>query len=428
MEREFLNRYHSTCHTVSMMKLTNMWQWKDELVIDYINRWCSLSHDCKDCISEASGVGMCIQGMHWWLLYILPRIKPRTFEELATQAHDKELSLSSHGEKGLPIDKDTKRGDKYSNSIVEESFAITTEPIHYKKNTSLPQVKERLQPTLKEMEERTYPFLDFVVSRMLDDLLEKKITKLLECKRPREMGHTNNPKYCKYHRVISHPVEKCFVLKDIIIRLAKKGKILLDLGASSKHIKFRTIKNVHMPCLGPLYEAKIKGKLMNEDGSSALVTRKKIWKQCNSKSQVIHAKKQFWKNNPRWSCEKVKRNPSIQNDEVHDEKLLQQRSNSPITLHNFFPKSYSNERNDGLRVEESKACDEKPQDQTSKAFSQRACPYLSHVGYLAITTRRPFNMLSKKSTSKWDGPYVVQEVHSKGTYQIDNKMGKWLVL
>ena len=45
MEREFLNRYHSTCHTVSMMKLTNMWQWKDELVIDYINRWCSLSHD-----------------------------------------------------------------------------------------------------------------------------------------------------------------------------------------------------------------------------------------------------------------------------------------------------------------------------------------------------------------------------------------------
>ena len=65
MEREFLNRYHSTCHTVSMMKLTNMWQWKDELVIDYINRWCSLSHDCKDCISEASGVGMCIQGMHW---------------------------------------------------------------------------------------------------------------------------------------------------------------------------------------------------------------------------------------------------------------------------------------------------------------------------------------------------------------------------
>ena len=63
-----------------------------------------------------------------------------------------ELSLSSRGEKGLPIDNDTKRGDKYSKSTIEKSLAITTKPIHYKKNTSLPQEKERRQPTLKEME------------------------------------------------------------------------------------------------------------------------------------------------------------------------------------------------------------------------------------------------------------------------------------
>ena len=92
-----------------------------------------------------------------------------------------ELSLSSRGEKGLPIDKDTKRGDKYSKSTIEESLAITTEPIHYKKSASLPQEKERHRPTLKEMEERTYPFLDSDVSGMLDDLLEKKIIKLPEC-------------------------------------------------------------------------------------------------------------------------------------------------------------------------------------------------------------------------------------------------------
>ena len=73
MGREFSNRYHSTRHTVSMMELTNLRQWKDELVVDYINRWRSLSLDCKDCLSEAFGVAMCmcIQGMHWGLLYIL---------------------------------------------------------------------------------------------------------------------------------------------------------------------------------------------------------------------------------------------------------------------------------------------------------------------------------------------------------------------
>ena len=127
-------------------------------------------------------------------------------------------------------------------------------------------------------------------------------------------------------------------------------------------------------------------KLMNEDGSWVIVTQKKSWKQCNLKSQVIHAKKQYRENNPRQLSKKVKRNPSIQNEEVHNDKLLQQRSNSLITLHDFFPKGYFKAMNDGLRVEELKACGEKPQDQTSKAFSKRACPYPSQVGDLALAT------------------------------------------
>ncbi|CAL8174676.1 unnamed protein product [Prunus armeniaca] len=38
MEREFLNRFYSTRRTVSMMELTNTKQWKNEPVVDYINR------------------------------------------------------------------------------------------------------------------------------------------------------------------------------------------------------------------------------------------------------------------------------------------------------------------------------------------------------------------------------------------------------
>ena len=161
------------------------------------------------------------------------------------------------------------------------------------------------------MEERTHPFSDSNVSRMLDDFLEKKIIKLPECKRPKEMGHTNNPKYCKYHRVVNHLVEKCFVLKAIIIRLAKEGKILLDLDeivklnyttfttTSLALIKLQTPKKTQSPLtstlghlasifnleqlkfshanLGPPNEAKIKGMLTNEDGSWALVTQKENW-------------------------------------------------------------------------------------------------------------------------------------------------------
>ena len=42
------------------MELTNTKQWKNELVVDYINRWRSLSLDCKDKVSKVSAVEMCI--------------------------------------------------------------------------------------------------------------------------------------------------------------------------------------------------------------------------------------------------------------------------------------------------------------------------------------------------------------------------------
>ncbi|KAM2074907.1 hypothetical protein ACFX1T_037859 [Malus domestica] len=82
-----------------MLELTSMKQWRDEPVVDYINRWRNLSLDCKDRLSEISSIEMCVQSMQWGLHYILHGIKPLTFEELATCAHDMELSIAHHGKK-----------------------------------------------------------------------------------------------------------------------------------------------------------------------------------------------------------------------------------------------------------------------------------------------------------------------------------------
>ncbi|KAL0445937.1 UNVERIFIED_CONTAM: hypothetical protein Slati_1721600 [Sesamum latifolium] len=89
LEQEFLNRFYNTRRTVSMVKLTNFYQWEEEPVIDYINRWRNLSLNCKDRLSEASAIEMCIQRIHWGLGYILQGILPKSFEEYGVEFDSK---------------------------------------------------------------------------------------------------------------------------------------------------------------------------------------------------------------------------------------------------------------------------------------------------------------------------------------------------
>ena len=130
LTREFLDRFYSTRCTVSMMKLTNTKQWENEPVVDYINKWRSLSLDCKDRLFEISAVEMCIQGMHWGLLYILQGINPRTFEELTTRAHDMELSIATRGNTKPPIPEETRkevrRNDRNAKVSLKDPMVVNT--------------------------------------------------------------------------------------------------------------------------------------------------------------------------------------------------------------------------------------------------------------------------------------------------------------
>ncbi|KAM2695888.1 hypothetical protein EV1_040339 [Malus domestica] len=93
LEREFFNCFYNIRCTVSMMELTSMKQWKDEPVINYINRWHSL--------------------------------------KLATHSHDMELSIANHGKKKPIIDfkKDkvfAPKVDKTGKKPANESFFVNT--------------------------------------------------------------------------------------------------------------------------------------------------------------------------------------------------------------------------------------------------------------------------------------------------------------
>ncbi|GAV75393.1 LOW QUALITY PROTEIN: hypothetical protein CFOL_v3_18872, partial [Cephalotus follicularis] len=188
----------------SIKELANTKQQKDELVVDYIERWRNLVLNRNERISGVSSIDMCVQGMHWGLLYSIKSNMSISFEELATRAHDLELQIARHEIK--------KQNSKPK--------------IEYKATTSQP--KKNGKRTLKELEEKEYPFSNSVLD-ILDQLLREKLIELPTLKRPEDV-EVNDPKYYRNHRIVSHPSEKCFILKDVILQLINEMKIALEVN------------------------------------------------------------------------------------------------------------------------------------------------------------------------------------------------------
>ena len=160
--------------------------------------------------------------------------KPRTFE-LATKTHDIEVTIASRRDSSLSFGEsrrdraEVNKSVKFSANSTKEVMAVSKAgPVRIsggpnpKVKRGMP-FKDRMRrcPTLKKLQEKKYPFPNSDLLGMLDDLLEKGIIQLPELRRSEEVGRTTDPKYCRYHTMVSHPLEKCIMIEERIMQLAK---------------------------------------------------------------------------------------------------------------------------------------------------------------------------------------------------------------
>ena len=195
MQNEFVYRFYSSRRIVNISELANTNQIDQEPVIEYINRQRAFTLKCKDHLAKSSAVEMCVQGMDWDILYTLQINKRKTFEELATQAHGMELTIAC-----------------YRRRLQDDESMASSRNISF---------------MLRDSKESKYPYFEFDTPEMLAKLLEERLIELPESKHLQEIGKTNDPKYCRYHRIISHPIEKCRTFKERVMQLANDGKIIL---------------------------------------------------------------------------------------------------------------------------------------------------------------------------------------------------------
>ncbi|KAL0352212.1 UNVERIFIED_CONTAM: hypothetical protein Scaly_1609900 [Sesamum calycinum] len=156
-----------------------------------------------------------------------------------------ELSMIASGVEGPPVQElrrnkekqEVKKGGKpFSKAQSKESMAMNVLPFKLQSTANdnvaprnnVPYERPQRKLTMKEMQVREYPFLDSDVPRIFDDLLEANLIDLPEMNRPEEFEQKDDLKYYKYHLLVGHAIQDCFVFKDKVMQLARQGKISLE--------------------------------------------------------------------------------------------------------------------------------------------------------------------------------------------------------
>lgn len=93
---------------------------------------------------------------------------------------------------------------------------------------------------MKEWQEKAYTFQPDDLESLFKQIIESQDITLPKLKRPIEADKVNDSKYCKYHRIVGHTLQDCFVFKDKLQELIDKNIVELDanIRAATTNVVF----------------------------------------------------------------------------------------------------------------------------------------------------------------------------------------------
>ena len=194
---------------------------------DFIRRWRQESNKCRSHLTEEEQVKMCRNGIKPDIVFPMSE-NISTFLDLATEACAKERILTEKARQKEAKSSRPPRKDRANSS----ANVTDTKPKGTGQNNQVGSSGGR-----RQLPQKKYYFDERDIIPTFHQMVEMNMVELPEPKRQEEVGKTDDPKYCLYHRIINHPTIKCYVLKDIILWYIDKGDIAINRGEGIKPLQ-----------------------------------------------------------------------------------------------------------------------------------------------------------------------------------------------
>ena len=219
LERRFLHRFPDCDLEVSSVTLASIKQKEGESIREYIERFRRTAGRTRGGLPQKEQVEFCWQGLKRDMRHRFGVTPIATWEEM-TQAGDRaELEIQ------LDLEDQPPRSDQRGRGRANGRDSHAAEARYTPDYSAVP------PPTLQRgnRPQPVYSFNDASIEPIFE-LLQKagKIRPVDPPPRPDQVGMTDDPRYCIFHRNLSHPTVSCWALKERLETLVQAGVLTLE--------------------------------------------------------------------------------------------------------------------------------------------------------------------------------------------------------